>query len=181
MAKNVLDHIVIHCSASPYGTARLIEGWHREKGWKSIGYHFVIQNGMPWNIGEYLPSLDGSVENGRFLDGDSFLDENEVGAHALGYNNTSIGICLIGMNDRHRNQKLVFKPLNIDYDVPRGFSSPQFKTLATLVGDLCTRHSIPVNHVVGHCETPGGKGKTCPDFDMDEWRKKVLVPIFQKY
>ena len=172
---------MIHCSASPYGTQRLLDGWHREKGWKSIGYHFVIQNGFAWNIQEYLPSLDGSVENGRFLDGDDFITDNEAGAHTLGYNNTSIGICLIGMNDRHKGQMLNFKPLGIEYDVPRGFSSPQFKTLATLLGDLCTRHSIPVAHIVGHYETPGAKGKTCPDFDMEVFRQKVMLPIFAKY
>lgn len=70
--------IVIHCAATPDGQefhASDIDRWHKERGWKGIGYHFVIP-------------LDGSLEIGRGL--------AEDGAHAKGWNTCTIGVCLIG-------------------------------------------------------------------------------------
>lgn len=79
-----INYIVIHCSATPEGynyRAADIDRWHRERGFKKIGYHFVVD-------------LDGTIENGRSIE--------EVGAHVKGFNKTSIGICYIGgLEDRH--------------------------------------------------------------------------------
>lgn len=68
----------MHCSATPEGrdvTAADINKMHIARGFKKIGYHYVIR-------------LDGTVETGR--------KENEVGAHAKGYNANSIGVCYVG-------------------------------------------------------------------------------------
>lgn len=73
-----IDKIIIHCSDSPLGrddSAADIDRWHKAKGWRKIGYHFVIR-------------LDGTIETGREID--------EVGAHCKGQNTHSIGICYIG-------------------------------------------------------------------------------------
>ena len=62
------DTIIIHCSATRAGqdfTATDIDRWHRQRGFRSIGYHFVIR-------------LDGTIEPGR----DVALD----GAHCTGWN-----------------------------------------------------------------------------------------------
>lgn len=71
------DTIIIHCSATRAGqdfTAADIDRWHRQRGFRSIGYHFVVR-------------LDGTIEPGR----DVALD----GAHCTGWNHRSIGICYI--------------------------------------------------------------------------------------
>lgn len=52
-----------------------IDEWHKARGWKSCGYHYVIRR-------------DGKLEKGR-------ADE-EIGAHAAGHNANSIGICMVG-------------------------------------------------------------------------------------
>lgn len=73
-----INKIIIHCSATPEGknfTVEDIRRWHRERGFNDIGYHYVIY-------------LDGSIHKGR--------DESLVGAHCVGQNQTSIGICYIG-------------------------------------------------------------------------------------
>lgn len=73
-----IDMIVVHCSATPEGrdfTVKDIDRWHKARGWKGIGYHYVVYR-------------DGSVHEGRPV--------NEVGAHAKGYNAHSIGVCYIG-------------------------------------------------------------------------------------
>jgi len=53
-----------------------IKKWHvEERGFEDIGYHFVILK-------------NGQIQHGR--------DSSKVGAHALGKNHDSIGICLEG-------------------------------------------------------------------------------------
>lgn len=82
-----ISEIIIHCSATPEGrdvTAAQIDQWHRQRGFKSIGYHYVIR-------------LDGSVEVGR--------NEKAIGAHCSGHNRSSIGICYIGGCDAKMNPK----------------------------------------------------------------------------
>lgn len=73
-----IKEIIIHCSATPEGkdfTVQDIDRWHRQRGWRCIGYHYVIYR-------------DGSVHAGRSL--------QLVGAHCKGHNAMSIGICYIG-------------------------------------------------------------------------------------
>ena len=86
--------IVIHCSASKFGNAAMITKWHLDRGWTTIGYHYVILNG--WlSSRKYHQLYDGHLETGRPLDDDKDMERDEWGAHAAGHNN-SIGICLIG-------------------------------------------------------------------------------------
>lgn len=88
-----IEKIIIHCSATPAGRdvkAADIDCWHRDRGYKSIGYHYVIR-------------LDGSVEKGR--------DEHDTGAHCRGHNASSIGICYIGGCDRNMNPADTRTPL----------------------------------------------------------------------
>ena len=76
--KRKIKEIIIHCSDTPEGydfTVTDIDEWHRDRGFRSIGYHYVIYR-------------DGSVHRGRPLE--------EVGAHCTGHNAYSVGICYIG-------------------------------------------------------------------------------------
>ena len=52
-----------------------IDSWHRDRGFRKIGYHWIVDR-----TGEVLP--------GR--------PETEQGAHVKGRNSQSLGICLIG-------------------------------------------------------------------------------------
>ena len=135
-------HIIIHCSDSTWGCAREIDKWHKKRGWSGIGYHLVILNHRP-ESDDILYALDGSIECGRPMDAE--------GAHCLGYNERSIGICLIGVKD---------------------FSLKQFDALKEVLKELCAEHGIPAKNVLGHGETDSGKeeGKTCPNFDVDAFR-----------
>ena len=72
-----ITQIIIHCSATPEGkdyTVADIDRWHKARGFKMIGYHYVIYR-------------DGSIHTGRPLE--------MVGAHCTGHNTHSIGICYI--------------------------------------------------------------------------------------
>ena len=77
--------IIIHCSATrpAWMADRSLEDqvaeirrWHtEERGWRDIGYHFVV-------------GRDGRSLPGRALE--------KIGAHTRGRNRDTIGICLIG-------------------------------------------------------------------------------------
>jgi N-acetylmuramoyl-L-alanine amidase len=87
-----IKQIFIHCSATPEGrnhTASDIDKWHKQRGFKGIGYHYVI-------------GLTGNLEKGR--------EESQVGAHAQGYNSNSIGICYIGGCDAFMRPKDTLTP-----------------------------------------------------------------------
>ncbi|MFW6028995.1 MAG: N-acetylmuramoyl-L-alanine amidase [Halanaerobiales bacterium] len=76
--------IVIHKSASPDVSAKVIDKWHVERGFNEIGYHFVIRQ-------------NGDIEPGRSLD--------VPGAHAKtgapqSRNTSHIGICCPGDFDK---------------------------------------------------------------------------------
>ena len=80
-------YISLHCSATPEGrdlTVEHIRKMHKERGFRDVGYHFVIQ-------------LDGTIQLGRPLD--------EVGAHVKGFNKDNIGICYIGGVDKNLKAK----------------------------------------------------------------------------
>ena len=82
-----INEIIIHCSATPEGkdfTVSDIDRWHRQRGFKMVGYHYVIR-------------LDGTIEQGRPLE--------MIGAHCTGHNAHSIGICYIGGLDRSGKSK----------------------------------------------------------------------------
>lgn len=144
-----LTHIILHCSDSNWGCANEIDKWHRERGWSGIGYHFVILNSRQ-RFDFSLDALDGSIEVGRYLDDNNWISGNEIGAHALGYNDRSIGICLIGKNS---------------------FTDNQLVALDKLCLALMDEHNIPIRNVLGHCETEKGKHKTCPNFSVNDFRK----------
>ena len=85
--KRSIQKLIIHCSATPEGAdikAATIAKWHKQKGFKSIGYHYVID-------------LDGTIENGRPL--------AQPGAHCEGVNDCSVGICYIGGLDEDGHPK----------------------------------------------------------------------------
>jgi N-acetyl-anhydromuramyl-L-alanine amidase AmpD len=77
MARNI-THIVLHCTATVEGrhhTIADVARWHQQRGWRSVGYHYLVQ-------------LDGTVEAGR--------PEHIAGAHVAGHNSTTIGVAYVG-------------------------------------------------------------------------------------
>lgn len=149
-----IDNVVIHCSDSNFGDAALIDKWHKEKGWRGIGYHYVILNGMP-KAGKPDPKLDGAIQAGRSLDNDTWIDGNEVGAHALGFNDNSIGICLIGGQSGSKT----------------AFTINQYFSLLLMVGRW--KRQIRDLKVLGHNET--GAAKACPVINMDLFRERLTA------
>jgi N-acetylmuramoyl-L-alanine amidase. len=150
---NKIEKIVIHCSDSEWGCAIDIDGWHRAKNppWKKIGYMGVILNGYV-RPNEYWEICDGSWEWGRAVDKDQWLEPDEVGAHALGLNSTTVGICLIGKEK---------------------FSFRQLLAARQYVNHFRELWKLTVADVVGHYEVDHA-GKTCPNINMNTFRSFLI-------
>ena len=127
-----IDLIVVHCSAtrsdSPT-TLEAITAWHQARGFATIGYHYYI-------------TRDGEVHRGRPL--------HQVGAHAVGYNEHSIGVCYEG-------------GLTADGTPADTCTLEQKDTLHRLLQRL--REDYPEARVVGHRDLPGVR-KECPCYDV---------------
>ena len=73
-----INEIIVHCTATKAGQdfhVADVRRWHLQRNFSDIGYHFLV-------------CLDGSIERGRPLE--------KIGAHCLGHNANSIGVCYVG-------------------------------------------------------------------------------------
>lgn len=157
-----ITHLIIHCSDSKWGDEKVISDWHRQRGFDYAGgtytgYHFVILNGhrtyasmKDWEPahGQHQHEDDGTVQEARPV--------CWWGCHALGYNERSLGICLIGVAE---------------------FTPRQMASLERLVRELMAKYHVPAEHVLGHYETSMANGKTCPNFDVSVFRARLAPPI----
>lgn len=127
-------HIIIHHSLTKDSQTvswQAIRRYHiHTLGWRNIGYHYGIENVN----GEY------EILKGRM--------DNWTGAHCHGFNDNSIGICLVG---------------NFDITEP---SDQQMLTLRYLCQALLDIHGIKAENVLGHWETYRRRNlavqKSCP-------------------
>ena len=131
-----VDFLVVHCAATPETMdigVEEIRQWHRQRGWLDVGYHKIIRR-------------DGTIEDGRALD--------VPGAHARGFNNRSLGICLIG-------------GVESDKKTPEAnYTHDQWNALESLLHDL--QGMYPDAEILGHRDLPH-VNKACPSFDVKEW------------
>lgn len=128
--------LIIHHTHNPELTTLTTHKLHQNKNnWAGIGYNYFIE-------------LDGSVYIGR---------GEFVGAHAYGYNQSSIGIALAG---------------NFDISIPNG---RQMESLFKLCEVLMKKYDIEASNVIGHNELPKVK-KTCPgkNFNMNNLRESLI-------
>lgn len=151
MKREDIDAIVIHCSATRAGQdvrAADIDKWHKERGFRMIGYNFVID-------------LDGTVEEGRPLTMDG-AHCNTAGISGKAYNKHSVGICYVGGLDMLGN------PADTRTDA-------QKIAMEQLVHELMDKY--PIKEVIGHRDaspdkngdgkiTPNEWIKMCPCFDV---------------
>jgi len=163
-----MPRIIVHCSASKFGTAIMIDQWHRSppRKWRSIGYHAVIENGFPHasfltaapgGKPKRIKLQNGAISFGRALDADADIDAHETGAHAYGFNRDTLAICLIGE------------------DV---FTKQQVIALVKVIRLFDTWFKIGITaqnveqFVLGHCEL-SGVNKMCPNINMSIVRELV--------
>ncbi len=135
--------IIVHHSASLWGTLKDVDNWHRDRKWKGVGYHVVITNGYIEPHGDYVQMFDGQIERGRMF--------NEQGAHWKGGNEHSLGVCLIGKGE---------------------YTEAQLDALSRLLRYLSQTYGIPVDRIRGHYEVDPKKPE-CPMIAMEHARRTI--------
>lgn len=144
---NTNEYIIIHHSTTVDGRtydAENIKWYHINiKKWSDVAYHFFTE----------LIGSEIKIVHGRSIYKD--------GAHTLGFNDRSIGVCLVG-----------------DFDA----YAPSLKTLLVtvkLIRSLQMIYGVPTNKVIGHRETYAllhkKEEKTCPGsrFSMVDLREAL--------
>ena len=133
-----IKQIVIHCAATGPSAdigAKEIRAWHKKQGWRDIGYHYIIRR-------------NGEIEAGRPVE--------QSGAHVIGHNAASIGVCLVGgVNAKGRPEN--------------NYTKEQWSALKTHI--IALARQFPKAEILGHRDFPGVK-KDCPCFDVADWLKK---------
>lgn len=140
--------IVVHCSATRATSdigRKEIELMHRQQGWRTIGYHYVIRR-------------DGTVEKGR--------PDHEPGAHVKGYNSRSLGIVMAGgVAQDGRTAETNFT--DAQYDA--------LETLLVSLRDTYPTAKIVGHRDLSPDRNGNGKVeknewvKACPTFDVAAW------------
>lgn len=145
---NVPKYLIVHhtggTDADPkadtsHHTAEMINEWHKQLwnfksslGWY-VGYHYIIEK-------------DGLVQQCRA--------HADTGAHTVGMNSSSIGICLTG---------------NFDYYDP---TPEQVTALTALLTKIAKQYSIPKQNIVPHRKYTK---KTCYGKRLaDDWAANLL-------
>lgn len=137
--RKTTDYIVLHHAAAAVCTAAQVDKWHKENGWSGIGYHFFVRK-------------DGSIYRGRPL--------NSVGAHSLGMNTRSVGVCAEGNYDKE-----LFMP----------------KEQKTALKELCSylKELYPNARAVGHRElnATGCPGAYYPLEEIKEFKEGEVIDM----
>ena len=137
-----VKYIVVHCSATPANRdigVEAIRKMHKLRGFLDVGYHYVIRR-------------NGATEKGR--------PDDRPGAHARGFNQHSLSICLVG-------------GVTQDLDAEDNFNERQYETLEKLLREL--KATYPDALILGHRDLPR-VNKACPCFDVEEWWNNLNQP-----
>jgi len=109
-----------------------VKNYHISKGWGDIGYHYFIEP-------------DGEIKNGR--------EDHVTGAHTIGYNDKSLGICLTG---------------NFDQEDP---TIGQMDSLRRLLNELMVEYKVVRDNIVPHRKFAN---KTCYGSRLsDSWARDL--------
>lgn len=108
-----VDNLIIHHSAGgSHQSFEDIKNFHKlNNGWNDIGYHMIIE-------------ADGKIVRGRA--------DDIQGAQALGANEYSLGVCLIGNFMKSSPPKA------------------QIDSLVKVLTDWCKKYNLPVTKIIGH-------------------------------
>jgi hypothetical protein len=141
-----INEIDVHCSATLPGwmegktsaeKVAEIKRWHiEERHFDDIGYHWIIDR-------------DGTIVAGRKLE--------TVGAHIMGHNANSIGVCLIGGHGSAATDRF-----------EENFTVAQDLALRALIADM--KRIFGDIKVAGHNQYAA---KACPGFNVPLWYKRT--------
>lgn len=110
---------------------REIQRWHFERGWATVGYHLVV-------------SPSGRVFRARPID--------RLGAHVLGHNVGTVGICLMG-------------DFELEQPTPAALASLAHVRSRVVPGGAKAR-------LLGHHDHRGHETSACPGRNLEQYADK---------
>lgn len=136
-----VEYLVLHHSASgAEAGVHDIRSWHLDRGFDDIGYHWVIDQ-------------HGDLHPGRA--------EHQVGAHAYGLNQKSLGICCVG---------------NYEESTP---TQTLLDGLVQCLVALCKKYNLETDRIISHRDvikiTPDATVTRCPGEGLYH-----LIPAIRK-
>jgi N-acetylmuramoyl-L-alanine amidase len=126
-ARTNTNMVILHHAAASKCSVQDVHRWHLNKGWAGIGYHYFV-------------SKDGQIYRGR--------PEHTEGAHTLGYNGVSIGICSEG-NYQVESMPEVQKQaiIALCQDIKNRLGVSTFKGHGELAATSCPGVNYPLGEV----------------------------------
>ena len=150
------DALILHCTATlAHQDFRReeIDAMHRRRGFKGIGYHFLI-------------ALDGTIEAGR-----KPLDS--VGSHVRGFNETTLGIAYVGgLRSSDAKPTDTRTPAQTEAMIRLCRDLIKRYPKAVILGHRDLSPDLDNDGVV----EPHEWMKSCPCFDAGPWAKSVGLP-----
>lgn len=160
-----IDYIVLHCTAGPQSQSVeiILEYWKKVMGWKSPGYHHMIQ---PDGKDVQLLSID-QISNG-----------------VAGHNAHSIHISYIGGAEVIKVKNSSGQPINVIGRPLDNRTPEQLLTMEMLVRNY--HKAFPNAKICGHRDfsvdknrdgiiTPNEWMKACPSFSVAAWLKTIKI------
>lgn len=126
------DYIILHHRAGT-GDVKSIHKQHQAQGYSGIGYQFYI-------------TKDGMIYEGR--------DLNAVGAHCLGYNINSIGICFEGNFEIEKaTEKQIESGRNLIKHLKNIYPNAEVKQHKDLYATVCPGKNFPFSEIIKMTDT----------------------------
>lgn len=146
------NFIVVHHAAAKNCTPTDVHLWHLGNGWSGIGYHFFV-------------AKNGVVYRGR--------PEAVVGAHTLGYNEVSIGICFEGDFEKENVPEVQEKAgIQLLRFLMKRYSSAKIVRHKDLMSTSCPGKNFPDKILIEGSKVEEEKPK-----EVDEALKKSVETV----
>ena len=152
------EYIVLHHRGG-CGDAASIHAAHLANGWAGIGYHLYIRK-------------DGSVFEGRPL--------YTVGAHAVGFNQTSVGVCFEGNFENEKMSALQLKKgSEVILYLMKQFPAAKVVRHRDLCATACPGRNFPFDSIKKGAEQTNGAGgaKKLESANDITWELKQKIEI----
>lgn len=153
--KNTIKEIIVHHTGGTeenplFDTSNqsfeVVNEYHRNSPRTWLGYYSAFGYAIGYH---YYIDKQGKVTQGR--------SDTEIGAHTVGHNDCSIGICLAG---------------NFDVTLP---TQEQIEALKGLLNTLRAKYNIELENIVPHRHFAN---KSCYGRLLsDDWITKLLTPV----
>ena len=152
--RNAIDMIVLHHADAKHCDIYNIHSWHLANGWSGCGYHYFINK-------------KGEIFKGR--------PDDTIGAHAKGYNATSLGLCFEGdFESEIPSQVQIDAGLQLIEYLKKKYNIKKIKGHGELIATSCPGKLFPLEKFVGEKENLVLSFQRCANADGFKFKQYGL-------